>query len=617
MRLFITGATGLVGRRLVVDRLERGDQVILLSRDATRADGLFAASANRNITVVAGNPAAPGAWQTAIAGCDAVIHLAGAGVADRRWSARYKKILRDSRIDSTHQVVTAIGQASSSQRPQVLINASAVGYYGEGGEHELNENERPGPDFLARLCVDWERQAETAREHGARVVMLRTGVVLDARGGALPQMVKIFNMYVGGPLGRGLQFMPWIHWRDVLGLIDLSLEERELRGPINVVAPQTVRNREFAIALGDVLGRPSRLPTPRLALRLALGEVAKYVTMSQRVIPAKAREFGYSFLHPALKPALEALLEAQVENEAVDAMPRSNAGAAPAIRDAVPAAGMSGDARPSRPIRLLAIAVDGTLLRSDGVLPQGVIQACRSARRAGCAVVLATARPPRALRSVIQMLDLPDPAITHNGAVIWDPQRDQPLYHEPLSPQVARQVIECARAAQPQIMVGVERMDEWYTDRLDEGATPESIRLVSPAAIGPLDQFLEAPVTKVNLLGPPERIDAAVAAIREPYWRSRLVSVFRSEPWLLQIAHPMVDKGIALQRVANRLGIGRDEVMALGDGANDAGMIEWAGFGVAMANAVAAVKRLAKAAAPSNDELGAVHAIHRFVLTRR
>jgi len=251
MRILITGATGLIGRRLTLDRLEREDQVVIVSRNADGAERLFAAHANQNITVISGDTSYPGDWQDAVSGCDAVIHLAGAGIADKRWSKQYKKTIHSSRIDSTHQIVQAI--ESAPDRPQVLINASAVGYYGNTGQVEVDETAPSGNDFLAKLTVKWEEQALKAESLIQRVVMLRFGIVFDDRGGAFQQMLKPFKLMMGGPLGSGKQYMPWIHWRDVVGIVEFALKNKQLVGPVNVVAPETTTNRAFARTLGLIL----------------------------------------------------------------------------------------------------------------------------------------------------------------------------------------------------------------------------------------------------------------------------------------------------------------------------------------------------------------------------
>lgn len=306
MRLFLTGSTGLIGHRLVHDRIERGDEIVLLTRDVQRASHVFDATQTRISTFVEGDPARPGSWQNALSGCDAVIHLAGAGLTDRRWSAAYKQTLQASRIDSSREVVSAIDK--SSDRPAVLVSASGIGYYGDRGDEELTEESSPGNDFLAQLCQAWETQAAEAERLGTRVVMLRIAPVLDARGGALRKMILPFKLFAGGPLGSGRQFFPWVHWRDLIGLINHALDHQRLRGPINAVAPQQIRQREFARALGRALGRPAFMPTPRLLLRLALGDVASSLLASQRAVPRKALESSYEFAFPNVEEALQALI---------------------------------------------------------------------------------------------------------------------------------------------------------------------------------------------------------------------------------------------------------------------------------------------------------------------
>ncbi|MHC5006797.1 MAG: TIGR01777 family oxidoreductase [Planctomycetota bacterium] len=305
MRVFVTGATGLVGRRLVADRLQRGDQVVVLTRNGARARGVLAGDDVGDVEVVEGDPATAGVWQEHVSGCEAVVHLAGAGVGDRRWNAAYKKVLVDSRVESTLRVAEAIDAAAD--RPSVLVCASATGYYGVC-DSPVDETAAPGDDFLARLSVRWEEAAQTATGSGARVVHARLGIVLDERGGALARMVPLFRWMVGGPLGSGRQHMPWVHWRDVAGLVDLALRDGRVSGPVNVVAPDAVTSRAFARALGRVLGRPSWMAAPRFGLRIAVGELASFMTMSQHVVPRKARDLGYEFAFAELGPALEDLL---------------------------------------------------------------------------------------------------------------------------------------------------------------------------------------------------------------------------------------------------------------------------------------------------------------------
>jgi len=309
VRIFLTGATGLIGRRLVADRVGRGDTLTIVSRDAQRARDAIPGGDGPTPDVVVADLGDPGTWQDCVDGCDAVVHLAGAGVIDRRWTRAYRKLIVDSRVESTRYVVEAIERAVS--RPRVLVNASAVGYYGERGDTVLDETTAAGDDFLAELSAQWETQAARAAECGARVVMLRIAVVLDPRGGALARMLPIFRLGLGGPLGSGRQYLPWIHWRDVVGMINLALTDDTLSGPINVVAPETVTNRQFTRTLGAVLHRPAVLPVPVFALRIMMGEMGRYAVVSQRVVPDLATRHGYAFAFGRLQPALEDLLAAR------------------------------------------------------------------------------------------------------------------------------------------------------------------------------------------------------------------------------------------------------------------------------------------------------------------
>ena len=641
MHLFITGATGTIGRRLVLSRLELGDQLTVLSRDRARAVRLFAADANPNIKVVEGDCGVPGPWQQAIDGTDAVVHLAGAGLADRRWSAAYRRTIVDSRLDGTHQVVMGIEEAR--RRPAVLLSASAVGFYGDCGDRVVDEASPPGEDFLAEICVRWEAEAARAAELGVRVVTPRMGVVLDERGGALPLMLPFFRRFIGGPLGSGRQYLPWIHWRDLVGLFDLALKTSSIRGPMNVTAPNPVTSREFAQALGRVLGRPAVMPTPWILLRLVKGGFADYLVSGQRAVPAVALRADHRFRHPEVGEALRNLLSpaaaAVRAREGEIAGRRGPLDGVGGAANDLPAAGASAPASPqseveevrplARPlpdaaarrlaqptarIRLVAIDVDGTLLRSDGQLADPVAAALHRAQRAGAVVVLATARSPRLNRDVVDALRLQQPTINCNGAIIWNPLDDRAQYHESIPPEVGRAVVEATRRADPDLVVEIDVLDRCFTDRIDPRLQVHVSRLVQPDHIGPLDRVLDGPSTRINLIAPPERLAKVVELLQRDFWTQRRVGLYLSHPSMVQVTAPLADKGIALQRVARRLKAQREEVMAIGDGLNDLGMLEWAGFGVALANASSQVKSVADAVAPSNDENGVAWAVERWVV---
>src|SRR5262245_44761302 len=307
MRVFVTGGTGLIGARLVRTLRKRGDEVVVLSR---RPDAWE--SVGPDCTIIQGDPTVPGPWQDRIRDCDGVVNLAGAGIFDQRWTREYKQLIRDSRVKSTANVVDALRKSGGTGK--VLVNASAIGYYGPHGDEELDESRPPGRDFMAGVCVEWEAASRGAEAVGTRVAMIRTGIVHDARGGALKQLLLPFKLGLGGPVGMALrpkdwgrQYWSWIHHADLIGIFLLALDHREASGPINGTAPHPVTNKEFARAFGKVLGRPAFAPTPALALRLMLGEVADVVATGQRVLPRKALALGYQFQFPTIDAALAEL----------------------------------------------------------------------------------------------------------------------------------------------------------------------------------------------------------------------------------------------------------------------------------------------------------------------
>lgn len=305
MRIFVTGGTGLVGSRLLRQLTERKDEAVVLTRRPEVAREKFGGAC----TIVAGDPMQPGDWMNAVADCDAVIHLAGENIFARRWSDDFKKLLHDSRVQSTQHVVEALARRTQTAagQPKVLVNASAIGWYGPHGDEELVENDPPGNDTLARVCVDWEGAACAAETHGIRAAIVRVGIVLDREGGALAKMLTPFKMCVGGKVGSGNQWMSWIHIDDLVNLFLLPLDNSAASGPINGTAPNPVTNKQFSKALGSALGRPSFMPTPGFALRLMLGEVADIITTGQRVLPRKALDLGYTFKYAELEPALREL----------------------------------------------------------------------------------------------------------------------------------------------------------------------------------------------------------------------------------------------------------------------------------------------------------------------
>ncbi|HEY4997400.1 MAG TPA: TIGR01777 family oxidoreductase [Solirubrobacteraceae bacterium] len=304
-RVTLTGATGLIGPRLVTALRARDYEVTVLTRDPDRAREKLGAVEAIHWDLM--NEVAPPA---ALVGRDAVVHLAGEPVA-QRWNASVKRAIRESRVRGTHNLIeglTLAGQSQIGERPSVLISSSATGYYGPRGEEPLDEDAPAGTDFLAEVCVEWEREAARAQDLGMRTVQVRTGIVLDASGGALSKMLPPFRLGVGGPVAGGRQYMSWIHTEDLLGIMLAALEDERWSGPVNGTAPEPLSNRDFSRALGRVLKRPAFAPVPALPLRLLYGEMAEIITTGARVVPAKALVLGYEFLHPNLDEALRSAL---------------------------------------------------------------------------------------------------------------------------------------------------------------------------------------------------------------------------------------------------------------------------------------------------------------------
>ena len=300
MRVAVTGATGTIGRALVGALTGRGDAVVVLSRDSERARS----SLGEVEAVAWPDPAAAPPPADALAGCDAVVHLAGEPVA-QRWNDDAKRRIRDSRVIGTRNLVEALGAADP--RPAVLVSGSATGWYGARGDEPVDESTPPATDFLAGVTADWEREAESAEDLGMRVVRSRTGVVLSESGGALEKMLPPFKLGVGGPVAGGRQYVPWIHLDDVVGALLICLEDDRASGPVNLTAPNPVTNRELSRTLGRVLRRPAIAPVPGLALKPLYGEMASIITTGARVVPTRLKELGYTFRQPTLEPALRAV----------------------------------------------------------------------------------------------------------------------------------------------------------------------------------------------------------------------------------------------------------------------------------------------------------------------
>ena len=301
MRTIITGGSGLIGRALAAELAAAEHEVIVLSRAPARVSGLPA-----GVRAVGWDGRTAEGWQDLADGATAIVNLAGESIAAGRWTAARKQRIADSRHQAGAAVVQAVTGATT--RPQVVIQASAVGYYGPRGDETITEDSAAGDDFLAQICVPWETSTEEVERLGVRRAIIRTGIVLSREGGALPQMMLPFRLFAGGPLGSGRQGFPWIHLADEVSAIRWLIEREDASGPFNLAAPETLTNAEFGRVLGRVMRRPSFMPTPGFALRLVLGELSTLLLDGQRQVPQRLLDLGFTFRFPTAEAALRDLL---------------------------------------------------------------------------------------------------------------------------------------------------------------------------------------------------------------------------------------------------------------------------------------------------------------------
>ena len=298
LKAVITGGRGFIGRALVRQLAKDGHDVVLLTRRPARTEK----DTSVRVTYEQWDGQSVGPWKKHIDGADAVFNLAGEPIGAKRWSAAQKRRILDSRIGATKSVVGAI--RSASRKPPVLVNASAVGYYGYVAEDEVTEDYKCGSGFLSNAVMQWEHEAAKAADHAVRVVLVRFGVVLAREGGALERMLVPFNLFAGGSLGSGKQWFPWVHLDDAVRAALHGVSHPSLSGPVNVAAPHSVRMREFCQALGKALHRPSWLPVPGFVLKTALGEMSDMILTGQRVVPRRLEQTGFRFSFPRLEQAL-------------------------------------------------------------------------------------------------------------------------------------------------------------------------------------------------------------------------------------------------------------------------------------------------------------------------
>ena len=302
-KIIITGATGSIGKRLCTQFIENGNEVIIFTRNPQQARNKIPNASK----YIEWNYNQPDNWKNELTGIDAVVHLAGANLGAKRWNAEYKKLAYDSRVISTRNLVEAIKNVD--KKPKTFICASAVGYYGDSKDEELDESSTPADNYLANLCRDWEAEAAKVEEFGIRRVSVRTGLVLDKNEGLLKQMLPAFRMFLGGYLANGKQWFPWIHIDDIVGIYLHTIGNEGLSGAFNAASPGIVRMKEFAKTLGNVLSRPALFPVPKFAIIILKGELGKYSTDSQRIAVSKILKSGYEFKFENLKGTLRNLLK--------------------------------------------------------------------------------------------------------------------------------------------------------------------------------------------------------------------------------------------------------------------------------------------------------------------
>ena len=300
MKILITGGTGFVGTQLASRLIQVGQEVTILTRSIKKSDKV-----PKGVSYLQGDPTQKGPWQEAIKKHEAVINLAGASIFSK-WTEEHKKAIRESRVSTTQNIVEGI--PSQPEKQFTLFSTSAVGYYGFCGDEELVEDSPPGNDFLARIAKEWEGEALKAKEKGARVVITRFGIVMGEKGGALSQMIPLFQKYIGGPIGSGRQWFSWVHIKDLAESFAFLLKHPEISGPINVCSPNPVRNRDLAKALGKALHRPSFIPAPGFMVKWVLGEFGSVILEGQRVIPRRLLDNGFVFEYPDIKKALKSIV---------------------------------------------------------------------------------------------------------------------------------------------------------------------------------------------------------------------------------------------------------------------------------------------------------------------
>ncbi|OGU57489.1 MAG: TIGR01777 family protein [Ignavibacteria bacterium RBG_13_36_8] len=304
-RIVITGATGMIGTRVTKELIDRGDEVIIFSRSPQRAKNVIKGA--KEYVLWTQNAKREMIWEDSLEGVDAVIHLSGENVMSKRWNDEHKQNILNSRIDTTKALVDALAEVK--KKPEVFICASAIGYYGSSEEKEFDEYSEAGNDFLAGVVKQWEEEARRVGEYSIRYIGIRTGIVLDKNEGALARMLTPFKFLIGGPLGNGKQWFPWIHINDVVGIYLHALDNPKVNGVLNAAAPEFITMKKFCETLGSIMHRPSFFRVPAFVLRILFGEGADILVKGAKVFPKKTIDSGYEFEYESIEPALRNLLK--------------------------------------------------------------------------------------------------------------------------------------------------------------------------------------------------------------------------------------------------------------------------------------------------------------------
>lgn len=538
MRIFITGGSGTIGRRLVLDRLSRRHSIVALTRSRSRfMEAMLPEVAQYpdSLEVIEANPMVPGSWQKRVDGCDAVINLAGAGVLDRRWTDSYKQLLRESRIDTTYQVVRAIEMARS--RPDILLNASAIGFYGDRADRELDESDQIGEGFLADLCNQWESQAWRA-EPQTRVVCMRFGMILDREGGALPRMLKIFKLGLGGRLASGRQYVSWIAWQDLLAMVDAFLRNDQIRGPVNVVSPHPVTNRTFTKALASNLSRPAILPAPGLALKLALGGGSEVVLASQNVKPAVMEKESFKWMAPTIERALRLVME-----------------------DGVSARASFGE-------RLIVLDID-TISPGEPLLRRLLKRAIDHDVR----IVLTTSMGPEGAREFLLQSRIECQVVAADGAVILKREPSSLVVLSELTPKIQSDLMSSITVSNQPVQVTFE--DKFGKEHVATGSRK----------MDPIPHCIRCKIT-----GDPKMLEPVLALIGDTLWQPGHILVNRDRPGRLDIVGPRAERCIAVQTLARKWGVPRQSIDSIVSNSRAIGLARWCGTSIALSGAAPEVR---------------------------